>query len=488
MGMSSSERELREKIKESNIKQFFSAYKSIKNILKKYIYQGNKQISKEVYLINPKTVENFIQTLGDVFDLIEKKDELDKKEDDLKKIFEDYKIKDRNVEIYSNYDKCQEIMKNKEKNEFIIVDRNFIDNLDIKNPYYKELKIIKAENKCIDIKFPISKKIIYAKEIENKKGFFMFYEKKENNTDKNETKNINVQINKKKVIIKNNFDLMVLNLCYCLVKINSLKYCFLCNGDMINNDKNISKIFFDLIQQNNINDGFDSVELLKGIVKSKNLENIKNILPFLFQQMNIELKRNKETSIIGELFNYQYTSFYICPSCSYIMDKSDIYNCIIFSLKDVYHFKNSTNINIFDCFDYFSSNELINNNQEVIKCNKCENISTFSSKKINSVNDILTIILDSNEKEENNQNQISFVLNFNKINLNKYFMNNFFQNNYEFELIALSNYIYENGKYISYHKEYPDKWFCFDGSKEKEIQLNEINYQNPVLLFYKKII
>ena len=66
-------------------------------------------------------------------------------------------------------------------------------------------------------------------------------------------------------------------------------------------------------------------------------------------------------------------------------------------------------------------------------------------------------------------------------------MNNF-QNNYEFELISFYNYIYENGKYISYHKEYPDKWFCFDGSKEKEIQLNEINYQNPVLLFYKKII
>ena len=72
------------------------------------------------------------------------------------------------------------------------------------------------------------------------------------------------------------------------------------------------------------------------------------------------------------------------------------------------------------------------------------------------------------------------------IKLDKYFENSS-QNEYELELIVFSSYNYEDGKFISFSKDFADKkWYQFDGSKEEKIQTNEINYKTPVLLIYKK--
>ena len=476
MGAGGREKELMELVKVSNRKQFFSAYKSIKNIIVNHIYHGNNE-SLEVYLLNPKTLDHFITTLGDVFNFFENEDGLKERETALKKTFEDYSIKDKDIEIYSNYEQCQKVMNNEDEdedeNEFIIVDSNFTIKLEMKNTEYKAVKITKIEDKnkdkdnCIKIKFPSSGKIMNALEKKDKKGFFKFYEKKEEA----------IQPIKDKKIITIDSDSMIKNLCYCLIKINTLKYFFLCCSDTIKKDKKISSIFFDLINQYSIDNKIDNLKL-SDFIKSKKINDLKSIIQFLYSGMHNELK-HVSSSIINDIFNYQYTSSFECTTCNLNFNSSSVDNIIIFSLKDVCSTLNSKNINIYDCFDYLSSHG--NLNDENKKCTKCGNDLIFRKKLINSVNEILTIILDI---EEDDKEKISLSLDFN-IKLDKYFLNNS-QNNYEFELIVFSSYNYEDGKFISFRNDYNDKiWYQFDGSKEEKIQIDKINYKTPVLLIYK---
>ena len=466
-----------ELIKEANRKQFFSAYKSIKYILQEHIYvENNEPIG--VYLIKAKTINDFISTLGDVFN-IENENELNKKEKELKKTFEDYSIKDRNVEFYSNYEQCQKIMNNKDKNEFIIVNKDFISKLEIRNADYKKVEINKIEDKCLYIKFLSSGKIINAQEIENKKGFFKFFQKKEEKKEIIKT-NINENIINVNSIKKNiDIDSMIKNIFYCLIKINSINNCFLCCGDMIKQKNNFLSKFFNLIDTYNINGEIVYSELSNSI-EEKNKKDLEFIIKFIYNQVHLEIKNLFKNEIIINLFNYQYISFFRCSNsnCNSIMKYSNDNNIIKCSLKKVSLFKNSTCLNVNGCFDYLFNNEYINKNNI---CTKCHNNFIYS-QKINYVNDILTIIFDI----ENDIGNISLDLNFN-LKLDKYFLENS-QKKYDFELIVFSSYSYEEGKFISFNKDNDKIWHCYNGSKENQIQINNINYKNPVLLIYKKII
>ena len=139
MGASGIEKEIMQQKKDFNSRQFFSAYKHIKNILGNIYIENNKPI--DVYLINSKTIKDFLLTLGNIFE-IKNEEELNKKEEELKKTFEDYIIKDKNVEIFSNYDQSKKIMNDKDENEFIIVDKTFTSILKI-NSDYKKVEINK---------------------------------------------------------------------------------------------------------------------------------------------------------------------------------------------------------------------------------------------------------------------------------------------------------------------------------------------------------
>ena len=484
MGAGGKEKDLMELAKENNRKQFFSAYKSIKNIVVNYIYKENNK-SIDVYLLNPKTLDDFLKTLGDIFNFFENEKELKEKETALEKTFENYSIKDREIEIYNNYEQCQKVMKNtdKDKNEFIIVDSNFTIQLEMKNTEYKTVKMTKIEDqdkdKCIEIKFPSSGKIINALEKKNKKGFFEFYEKKEANK-----LIIDKKIITKSKIIKNiDSDSMIKNICYCLIKINSLNYYFLCHGDMIKEDKTISSMFFDLINQYNIGNKIDNLKL-SDFIKQKKINDFKSIIQFLFNEMHNELKilYIYPDSIINDIFNYQYTFFIKCTQCNLNFQKSIADNIINFSLKDICSTLNSKNLSIYECFNYLSCHGNLNNKNK--NCTNCGN-ELKVLQKLNSVNEILTIIFDL---EKDDKDKISLSLDFNtNIKLDKYFENSS-QNEYELELIVFSSYNYEDGKFISFSKDFADKkWYQFDGSKEEKIQTNKINYKTPVLLIYKKI-
>ena len=318
MGASSSKKKEKEKkekefkaiVKKYKGEKFFEAYLSIKNILINYIYKEDKEkkiSSEETYLIGNNSINMFLANLfkdnfnffGNIFeinkfkkelkkkekdlkqkrevakreelekdekDLKQKKEELEKKEKDLKqkeeklqKNLEDYLETIDNRIIYSYYDECISLIDKKEKNEFIIVGKDFIENLKFEKPSYKNVKIIKIfkdkndekdkkEQICLEIKFPASEKIIYAREKDNK-GFFEFY-MPENSIDnkKEENKNVDNKLNKNKNEKKNEEyenknkakeDLirdnekkeksMIKSICYCLIKLGPLKMRFLPN-------------------------------------------------------------------------------------------------------------------------------------------------------------------------------------------------------------------------------------------------------------------
>ena len=240
--------------KEYNSKQFFNAYLNIKNVLINDIYDTHdeKMPSKEFYLIKTGSINKFITILDQIFDFLEeeKKDELNNEEERIKKEFEDFILKEETAIIYSDYKLCEKIFKDKKNtsgNNFIIVDKNFIRNFEIRNANFMNvnMKIKKDNNECsIEIKFPASQKIIYAREKKDEKGFFEFY-KSEEKTD-NSNNNLKSEDNEKE---EERFKPMIKSICYCLINIGSLKSNFFLNGDDINKGiGKICKIFFGMIE------------------------------------------------------------------------------------------------------------------------------------------------------------------------------------------------------------------------------------------------
>ena len=487
MGASGIEVERAKLIKINNRKHFFSAYSSIKD----FIIGSIDMINKEVYLIESNSISNFLKLLNEykVFENLNKNEELNKIEEKLKTKFEDYSIQDNNVIIYSNYQACKEASKNESNNIFIIVDENFIVKYEVKNAKYKEVKIIEKYDKHLKIIFPISQKTINAEEIENKKGFFKFCPEEENeNNNRNEINIIETNENKEEI----RFNSMIKNICYCLIKIKTLNYYFLCCGDIIKENKYISKIFFDIIEQRNISGKIDCFELSK-IFKSQKLSEIKTIIDYLYINMHDELKENNlsnnnifinnrslnqtgEDSIIKKIFYFYNTIYYKCSVCNNNSSNISFMNIISFPLNIISKYKKSKKLlNISDCFDYFISTQNI-------ECPNCTNRSnSYYYSKIKSINEILTIVID---RENNLINDISFQLDF-KLELSKYCLNN---EKCELELIGFSCYDNNKDIYYSYFKMNPEnKWYYFNDTKEKIINIEEQNYEFPVLLFYKKV-
>ena len=153
-------------------------------------------------------------------------------------------------------------------------------------------------------------------------------------------------------------------------------------------------------------------------------------------------------------------------------------NTILFPIKLISKFKNSKrSLNIKDCFDFYIS-------RKKVECPKCSSRNnSYYYSRINSINEILTIILD---REKNSNNEISFQLDF-KIELSEYFLNS---NNEKCELDLIGFSCYDSNKYIYYtffKMNSEKKWYHFDGEKEKIIDIEKQNNEFSFLLFYKKV-
>ena len=178
---------------------YFNAYNSIKTIMNAYKF--NHIIELDVFLISTKSIPNFLDCINSSNIEFSSYDEefLARKENELKKYFLKYKLEE-NIKIYSDYDECLKISKNKEKqdeNEFIIVNQVFVINMKIKNDNLDKkrvlLKINREDKKNLPMKiyFLISQKEIEFRENEN--GYFSFVEPK-NNSNNNQEFNPPIQI------------------------------------------------------------------------------------------------------------------------------------------------------------------------------------------------------------------------------------------------------------------------------------------------------
>ena len=478
-------------IKEEHIRKIFNAYSTIKNFLIKYIYR-NENISINnnginVYLVSTKSIPNLINILKKQFKQeIKDESELMKIEEKLRKEFQDYEI-EKNIVIYESYQDCLELIDKEESNEFIIAEENFFTNLEINSSNYRgrEVKIVKINKaeKKLTIQFPSSEKILKAKE--KQKGYFQFCDLDS--------------------VVENKI-CRIQSIVYCLLNIQSLND-YLINNN-INKENKISLIFQNiLLSKRNKYSNFDFSDLIETIFEY-NIDNSNNIIEIIYNQLHFELKDKKEEifsriieqdknnpdpvievlnscnefekkgkSIISDNFYFQDITTYKCPTCNKILlYESTLKNSFLFPLNEIMNFtKNSSELNIFDCFDYLTRTKKSN-----IKCANCDNQADIYYR-IDSTKDILTIVLD---RGTDFTNEIKFNLAYN-IDISEYFFNP--DNKQSYELIGFCSFYKDEKICFSFFKNYKNnQWYQYNGSDIK-ICPNLENVGAPFLLLYKKM-
>ena len=137
----------------------FSAYKSFENNINHM--KELKKFSKDVYLISTKTIPKFISIIKKYYG----------NERKLKDNFADYEL-EKNIKVYSSYKECINVVNNKEENEFIIVDKEFILKMDIRDSYPVNLEVDGGNPHII---FPVSQFLINIKQKDNELGIYEFF-------------------------------------------------------------------------------------------------------------------------------------------------------------------------------------------------------------------------------------------------------------------------------------------------------------------------
>lgn len=324
--------------------------------------------------------------------------------------------------------------------------------------------------------------------------------------------------------IKDTIDLFPL--LYCIRNISPLAKYFLDNKKIFLSNNNpkyifskaISGMIYELYGEKNNPSNFDIFQ--KKIGNNKEKLEAKNLISFLYEELHKELniknpdekiitdasdktnleeelfncrinfdKRNE--SIITELFYFEEINTNQCIKCKSITYDCTVNNKIVFILDDVLSFllKNGReyieNVKIKDCFDY-----LINKKQSNIKCLKCKSNNEFncsSSYKLNSLPEILTIVL---ERKTNFENGVEFGLDF-KIDLDNYkYKWAGIKENTEYELIGmLTHFRKENNSAHTaiYQSIIDQKWYFYKNSSTIIDNISEPYKGMPYLLFYKRI-
>ena len=417
-------------------KQYFEAYENIKKII--YLIRKNKQLNNEVYLISTKSIPNFIKLIEEskVLDYItnENIDNLNISENSLKSLFLNYNI-ERNIKIFHEYEECRSLTEpsKEEKNEFIIVDDSFINNMDmgINNENIKIMKVILYINKdssIMKIQFPICKKNISIQEI--KTGYFKFIEKEDTNN-----KDIKKKINPKRIII--------------IHKNKNIKN--IINSNMLKEKLKNNSIFREnIINMRKLNKNG------KVIIKNKSYLNRKNISNYIKYHNNSN-KLNNSISC--------YNNNYCNDNCNNNNYNNNNYNN---------NYNNSYNNNNYNN-NYNNSNN--NNYYYYNNNNNYNNYNNSNNNYNNSYNNNHNIINFNKSNLYSNNNVNDYNFNF---RLNSNYYNNSFNNN-----IYNSDYIYRNNsismQYNSYsYQNNPNNMLINNQIQQNEINITNNNY-SPII-------
>ena len=172
---------------------FSRLYYSFIDIIIKLRDNGNNNFSDEIYLVNTKSIPNFIKEIEESKILENLNEDKEKEPNSIEKELIDknknYKLEEEGIKFYSDYRESQNISEREnDENEFIIFNSNYFGSLEkYKN---KKVELIVKRNQP-EIKFLASGFNLKIKE--KRKGIFKFI--KEQNNMKN-----NIEFNPRTVV------------------------------------------------------------------------------------------------------------------------------------------------------------------------------------------------------------------------------------------------------------------------------------------------
>ena len=157
-------------------------------------------LTKDVFLISSKSIQKFINCFKDLNILDYLNTQNEKFLQQLNINFSNCKI-DNEIEIYYDFETCKKIAENnkKEENEFIIVNKKFIINMNMNYEDVQDRYVTVNIKKTVDDKMKIYFKGNNHLNIQGKNGFYEFIYIKEQNNDINKNSKI---LNVDKIDIK----------------------------------------------------------------------------------------------------------------------------------------------------------------------------------------------------------------------------------------------------------------------------------------------
>ena len=186
---------------------------------------------------------------------------------------------------------------------------------------------------------------------------------------------------------------------------------------------------------------------------------------------------NKNNSIIVDEFYGFIANEIICEKCSNISYNFKEMNSISFTLEEIGKYMNKKDINISDCFKFYTRKEI--NRQEI-----CQNCHNFQSKEIKIMNTPKSLIINFDRKD-NIEGNIKIVPE-EYLDLKKYLSNSksfFF---YELKGIICKD---ERGNFIAYCKNSDNcEWYKYNDEYVTKVYYSEVKGARlPYVLFYNYI-
>lgn len=222
-----------------------------------------------------------------------------------------------------------------------------------------------------------------------------------------------------------------------------------------------------------------------------------------------------KTNVINKFFLGFYEKEYKCKKghCKYSFQSE--YR-IVFPLEDISkNIKKNTNLNIYDCFDYYqriqlnesnnkdmksedsqdndyNNEDFENEEEETEKCSKCNENYVLREKIFRSPK-ILIILLDRGPNKKYDKT-IEF---YKYIDLNKYIKHNKYEYSKKYQLIGVSTHLGscgDFGHYISFCLCDDNEYYCFNDKNVAKVVWNSKAKQyncfyegSPYILFYQRI-
>ena len=229
--------------------------------------------------------------------------------------------------------------------------------------------------------------------------------------------------------------------------------------------------------------------LLENIHKELNdmQNNLDSLSKIKFETNNIYLNSlynnyikdffNKNSSIIVDEFYGFIANEIICEKCSNISYKFEEMKVISFNLEEIEKYLNKKDINISDCFKFYTRKEI--NNQET-----CQNCNNFQSKEIKILNTPKTLIINFDRKDN--------IEGYNKIvpeeylDIKKYLSNSKSYFFYELKGIICKD---EKGNFIAYCKNSDNcEWYKYNNESVNQVCYSGVKGARlPYVLFYNYI-